>query len=221
MTCTEFREQILDRIAGELSPEQEQLCSLHERSCQDCGRELARWRRLEGSLRSGWPSEDPPPLTLFLPPRASRDRFQLAWVWFARASAGLIAACLVLLVLLRPTMRWRGSELQIAFGPTVVETERPAVEPLTAEQVKAWVDVAVKQEVAGQLAPAKPALYSTELAKEDAQRGAQVALHLKMLEESQAFLWQQVEQQGLYLQSAWHGSASEIQPQSNPRSERQ
>jgi hypothetical protein len=65
-----------------------------------------------------------------------------------------------------------------------------------------------------------PALVTTREGAEAARWG-QVGVQLKVLEQSQAFLWQQLQQQGLYLENLWRGPAGRLEPASDIRYQRQ
>src|SRR5438067_81416 len=168
MLCDEFRLLMFERLAGELSSEQERACSTHEQSCVICRAELADTKWISTRLRAGWPSEEPMPIRLQLPEeRGARHWFDVSAVWFSRASAALVMACLLAVVLLRPSVAADAHGLRIAFGAPV---NAPVVAAsLNAEQVKAMVAaevqkaeseraVAVKSEAqAGRVLPAAAA----------------------------------------------------------------
>lgn len=216
MKCDQFREQIAERLAGELVEPQAHEFDAHEQACAACRVALSEWQRLEGWLRAGWPSEDVPPMGLIVPPRASHTWFDTTRVWFARASTALVVASLVALVLLRPSVEWDRTGVRLAFGPGGPGAEPAPAAAVTQQQVEAWVQAAVNKAMTQ---PAPASVTTREGA--EAARWGQVGVQLKMLEQSQAFLWQQLQQQGLYLESLWRGPAGRLEPASGIRYQRQ
>src|ERR1051326_8460895 len=113
MLCNEFRDLMFERLSGELTPQQDAACSQHEQGCVICRAELAQFRDVQTKLRAGWPSEEPLPIRVVLPQMAaSRSWLDVSAMWFSRASAGLVAACLLLLLLVRPSVQVGKSGVQ-------------------------------------------------------------------------------------------------------------
>src|SRR2546423_4693041 len=114
MRCNEYRELLFERMAGELSPDQELNCTAHETTCVVCRAELAEFRSVTQKLHAGWPAEEPLPLSVVVrPPRtAATAWFDVAGLWFSRASAVAVAACLLAVVLVRPNVHMDRSGLQ-------------------------------------------------------------------------------------------------------------
>ncbi len=221
MTCSEFRERIGERLGGELPAQQELDFVVHYQGCAACQKELKEWQRLEAWLREGWPSEDAPPLELILPRQTRRAWFELASVWFARASVGLVTICLLLLVLLRPTIQWDQTGLRLAFGPTASRATLESSGPTSGDQVQAWIQAAVQQGIAQERLRAQSLAPSAERANEDAARWSQVGVGLRVLEQRQALLWQQMQEQGLYLQRLWQSSSERLEPARDTQLRRQ
>ena len=191
MLCNEFRDLMFERLSGELTPEQEQATLLHEESCPACRAELKHYGRLVNELRAGWPSEDAPPLGLTLPQAHNPGRawYDTAGLWLARSSAALVAACLLFAVLVRPTVELDRSGLRVAFAHAAEPAAPAPVAPaaLTEAQVKALVQTAVEEQLARrggvQLAAQRQPASDPAL-----------ALELWRLQQSQAGLWQQTQQ---------------------------
>jgi hypothetical protein len=223
MVCNEFRNLMFERLGGELSPSQETACAEHEQSCVICRAELAQFKWVETRLRAGWPSEEPMPASVLLPHQsaqtASHNWFDLAAVWFARASAALVMACLVAVLLLRPSIEADRGSLHIAFGRDAARPQDQIT--VTQDQLRTMVQAEVNQEMARMqpvalATPANPATATSTSAKsaDDAQRMTQVAFQVRQLQQSQASLWQQVQQHGIYLESLWHRSSGNVRPAS-------
>ncbi|HEV2386573.1 MAG TPA: hypothetical protein VGS20_04885 [Candidatus Acidoferrales bacterium] len=208
MNCEEFRSLMLDCLGGELAAEAQESFTRHESSCAACRAELTRWRQVESWLRAGWPAEDPPSLPALAFPRRSTGGIERAWRWFSWASAGLVTASLVALVLLRPTVRWDGSIVSLAFR-AAPSSQAIAGEPVNKEQIEGWVQAAVKREVAEQNASrtAGPAPVQAEWNDAEARRVGQLGSRLELLGESQAYLWRQVQEQEVNLRSLWRTTA--------------
>src|SRR5258706_703157 len=103
MLCNQFRDLMFERLAGELTPEQESACSEHELSCVVCRAELADTKWIATRLRAGWPAEESAPLQLALPQRGAGwgNWLDASALWFTRASAALVMACLLALLIVR------------------------------------------------------------------------------------------------------------------------
>ncbi len=205
MRCSEFRELIFERLSGELHPEQETECTAHERSCPICRAELAQFRDVSVRLRAGWPSEEPMPMRIVLPERVASRWFDAATLWFSRASAGLVAASLLFLVLVRPSVQVGRNGVELIFGraaakPAVTASATPS---LNEAQVKARVEAAVEQE----MAHAKPVRVVAPAAPQKSPEVTQVAMQLRQVQQAQATLWEEVQQHGLYLESLWKANA--------------
>jgi len=157
-------------------------------------------------LRSSWPAENPR-RSFFLPvppPRASW--LDTARAWFGVASMAAVTGCLLLLVLFRPAIHFDRGQLSLNFASASSETAGSAVQPVTQAQVQAWVRDALAQSSSEASAKAQEVTTSKSFAtsNEDADRVAQLAVQLQLLKENQLSLWQEVQQHGLYLKSAWH-----------------
>ncbi len=134
----------------------------------------------------------------------------------------LVAVCLLLLLLLRPSVQLNRNGLSLGLGQASFPSSPASGAPVSEEQLRVFVQATVQQAVTQESLRLQAATRSrTDWPSEDAQPWAQVGLHLKMLEQSQAILWQQLQQQGLYLQSVWRRSTEQVQPNSSPRSQRQ
>lgn len=192
MRCDEYRELLFERLAGELAPEQELNCTAHEASCVVCRAELAEFRSVSQKLRAGWPSEDVMPLSVGLPPAGNRNWLDVAGTWFARASAVTVMACLLALVLVRPAVHLDRGGIQFAFDRA---PQTAAVAGVSEQQVKALVQAAVDQRAAH----AQPAALPEKKAEDG--RVVQVAMQVQQLQQSQANLWQAVQQHNIYLES--------------------
>lgn len=217
MLCNQFRDLMFERLAGELTPQQESACSEHEQSCVVCRAELADTKWIATRLRTGWPAEEAMPLQLTLP----QDGAGLGkWLdsgalWFTRASAALVMACLLALLIVRPTLQSDRDGVRIAFSHSTAQPAAPATSQaatvsagLTPEQVRALVQTEVERDVARLQPAAAPAPRRAAVTGEVAD----VALQMRQLQRNQATLWQQVQQHGLYLESLWRGGAGGIQP---------
>jgi hypothetical protein len=217
MLCSEFHDLIFERLGGELSREQEVSCAEHENSCAICRAEYAQFKRVESRLRTAWPSEDPLPVSVVVAQHAAHNWFDLASVWFARASAALVMACLVAVLLLRPSIEAERGAVHIAFGRDAARPQQGMVAgrfTVSQDQLKAMVQAAVDQEIA-RMQPAdadvQPA-SATGKPADNGQRVTQVALQVRQLQQSQATLWQRVQQQELYLESLWRTSGENVRP---------
>jgi hypothetical protein len=214
MLCNEFRDLMFERLSGELTPQQDDACSQHEQSCVICRAELAQFRDVQSKLRAGWPSEEPLPIRVVLPGQTpSRNWFDVSALWFSRASAGLVAACLLLLVLVRPAVQVGKSGMQLTFGTAPVQTAQAATPAMTEAQVKAMVQAAVDAELAQ--AQARPAASKPAAPPADV---TQVALQVRQMQRNEATLWQAVQQHGVYLETLWNRtSETPIRPVSLTR----
>jgi hypothetical protein len=214
MNCNEFRDSIAERMDGELSASLTQDFDAHEHSCSDCRAAAAKWRQLANTLRAAWPSVDPPPHRVFLPPKTSGSWLDATGRWCSYASLALVAASLLLLVLLRPSIHLDRNQLALSFGSGGTNTK--SVSAPSQEVVQAWARAAVHEAVLQQVAEFQQAAQSTP-DRGEAQRLNQLAVRLKMMEETQASLWQRTEEQRLYLQNLWlnaptQGTSSQERP---------
>ncbi len=208
MRCNEYRELLFERMAGELTPDQELNCAAHETACSVCRAELAEFRTVSQKLRAGWPAEEPLPLNVAVQPAARRAAWlDVSAMWFSRASAIAVAACLLFVVLVRPTIHADRNGLQLAFTNAPVITANAA--SLNEQQVKALVQAAVDQ----QLGHARPVATPNAEKKLDDGRVTQVAMQVRQLQQSQQNLWQAVQQHTVYLESMWHNANA---PQGQP-----
>jgi len=207
MKCEEFHELIVERLSSELSAEREAEFDQHQQACAACQAEVAAWQQLESRLRQAWPSEDVPPLGLVFAAAPPRGWFDHTRVWFARASTALVAGCLLALVLLRPSVEWNQTDLRVAFGAA-------ARQPVAASeaQVQAWVEAAVQEVMSREAVRLQGASGAPVRAGEEARPGGEVLAQLKMLEQGQGLLWQQVQQQEIYLESLWRANRGRLEP---------
>ena len=201
MRCDEFRDLMFERLSGELDPVQDAACDEHEKTCAICRAELAQFHAVQARLRAGWPAEDPLPMQVVLPQHETRRWFDVATLWFSRASAGLVAAALLFMVLVRPSLQVGRGAIELSFGSAVTPASVSA-STLNEAQVKAMVQSAVDRQMELSKAPA-----ATPSVKSPAD-SAQVATQLRQLQRTQAALWETVQQHGLYLESMWNNSAS-------------
>jgi anti-sigma factor RsiW len=211
MNCSDFKNLIAERTAEEVTAEQRAEMEAHEKTCPGCQHALAEWQRMQSLLLASWPAEEPR-RPFFLPNPARRGNWlETARTWFGLASIATVAGCLLLLVVLRPAVSYDHSQLSINFGAARNDARAISAQAVTQTQVQAWV----RQELAQATAPAEsqptsgtsPVPSNTEQARRVTQLGVQV----QMLKENQSALWQQVEQHGLYLQSAWRGPSDQTQ----------
>lgn len=214
MNCEEFRALMLERLAGELAAGTQPEFTRHETTCAACRAELARWQQMEDWLRAGWPAEDPPPLPVLSLPRRTATGLELVWRWFSWVSAGLVTASLVALVLLRPTVRFGGAGLNLAFRGAASSRQQLATVPVSGEQIQSLVQAEVKRAVAEQSASrgAGPAPLEAEWNDTAARRLGQLSSRVELLGESQAYLWRQVQEQGVDLRSLWRTTSSPAAP---------
>ena len=205
MRCDEFRDLMFERLSGELDPVQNAACDDHEKSCAICRAELAQFRSVQARLRAGWPSEDPLPMQVVLPRNDGRRWFDVATLWFSRASAGLVAAALLFMVLVRPSVQVGRGAIELSFGSAVTPATVSAA-GLSEAQVKAIVEAAVdRQMVQARTAPAPGATAQPV-------DTAQVTTQLRQLQRTQATLWETVQKHGLYLESLWQSTSGTAKP---------
>ena len=217
MLCNEFRDLIFERLSGELTPDQDAACVQHEKSCVICRAELAQFRDVQSKLRKGWPSEEPLPISVVLPEIARRNWLDVGALWFSRASAGLVAACLLLMLIARPSVQVGRSGVQIAFAATPAQqsqtvTAAPAV---SEAQVKAMVQAAVDAQMSQAQTQARP--VATKPVPQPADV-TEVAMQVRQMQRNEATLWQTVQQHGMYLETLWNRTAeSPVRPASLTR----
>ena len=174
---------------------------------------------MESLLRASWPSEDPR-VPFFLP----NPRLQGGWAatvrtWLGWVSMAAVTGCLLLLVILRPSVNFERSQLSINFGNAGKATPS---EVITQAQVQAWVQQALAQAATETASKPQPAAALTAVPsnEEELRRVAQLAVQIEMLRRNQLSLWQQVQQHGLYLQSAWRAPADALEPNQRQRMNR-
>lgn len=216
MLCNQFRDLMFERLAGELTPEQESACSEHELSCVVCRAELADTKWIAARLRTGWPAEESAPLQLALPQRGAGwgSWLDAGALWFTRASAALVMACLLALLIVRPTLQADRDGVRIAFShaaePVAPTTSQAATASaaLTPEQVRALVQTEVEKD----FARVQPTAAPVERRAPATGEVADASVQMRQLQRNQAQLWQQVQQHGLYLESLWRNGAGGVQP---------
>ena len=211
MNCSDFKDLIAERVAGELTPELKAEMDAHEKVCPVCQQAVVDWRQMESLLRSSWPAEDPRRSFLLPFPPSRTGWIQTARTWFSLASMAAVAACLFLFALLRPSVHVDRSQLSINFAPARTESGAGPSQVVTEAQVQAWVQEAVVQATAQRTEkmPEVAAAKTTSAGSEEANRAAQLAVQIQMFKENQASLWQQVQQHGLYLQSSWRSPSDQ------------
>ena len=182
----------------------------HEKLCPACQHAVADWRQMESLLRSSWPAEDPR-RSFFLPVPPRTGWIETARTWFGLASMAAVAACLLLFVILRPSVHVDRSQLSINFAATHTESAVMPSQVVTQAQVQAWVLEAVAQAAlqGTEKTPEAAVPKTAASGSEEANHAAQLAVQIQMLKENQASLWQQVQQHGLYLQSSWRSPSNQ------------
>jgi anti-sigma factor RsiW len=202
MNCNEFRDSIAERVDGDLSAARTQEFDAHEHACSACRATAAEWRQLADTLRAAWPSVDPPPHRVLLPTQTSGSWLDVTGRWCSYASMALVAASLLLLVLLRPSIHLDRNQLALSFGSGEANTKSVSAPGPSQEAVQTWARAAVHEAVLQQVAEFQQASQSAP-DRGEAQRLNQLVVRLKMMEETQASLWQRTEEQRVYLQSLW------------------
>ena len=222
MNCGEFRELISERVAEELAADRAKEFDAHQQVCLECRNMVGSWQQVESLLRASWPSQDPP-VPFFLPTAKPNS----GWLhtvrnWVSIASLAAVAGSLLLLVLFRPSIQFDHHTLSINFGPTVSRNDLTPVQAVNQAQVQAWVQVAVQQSMAQESARLQLASRgSSDLSREEeSRRLTRLGIELEMVKETQASLWQQIQQHGLYLQSAWRRPSEEMVPNQDPGASR-
>jgi len=222
MNCPDFEKLIAERVAEELTAEQRAEMDAHEQSCSGCRHALAEWQRMQAMLLASWPEENPR-MSFFLPnPSPPGSWLETARTWFGLASMATVAGCLLLLAVLRPAVSYDHSQLSINFGTVRSEARAISAQAVTQTQVQAWVRQALEQATAAGATETQPTSGASPIpsSAEQARRVTQLGVQVEMLKENQSALWQQVEQHGLYLQSAWRGPSDQIELQRHRSSER-
>ena len=216
MLCNEFRDLIFERLSGELTPDQDAACAQHEKSCVICRAELAQFRDVQSKLRAGWPSEEPLPIRVVLPQAAARNWFDVGALWFSRASAGLVAACLLLMLIARPSVQVGRSGVQIAFAaaPAPQSQTVTAVPAVSEAQVKAMVQAAVAAQMPPAQTQAQPVSTKPVAQSPDV---TQVAMQVRQMQRNEQTLWQTVQQHGLYIDTLARRTEGELRPASLTR----
>jgi anti-sigma factor RsiW len=219
MNCDDFRGLISEKVAGELPLEQAKEFDAHQQVCSTCRDAVRDWQQLETLLRASWPSEDPP-FPFFLPvPKAHAGWLGTVRNWVSVASMAIVAATFLFLVLSRPTIQYGQHALSINFGQSSSQAGTAPAQAVSRAEVQAWVQAAVQQSIAEESAQLQPASQGkNELSKEELAR---LGAELEMVKETQVSLWQQVQQHGLYMQSAWSRPAEKIRPGQDAGASRQ
>jgi hypothetical protein len=217
MDCEDFREHIFEQKTKTLSTAQIKDFDAHHQDCPSCRDALRDWQQIESLLRTSWPSEDPQ-IPFFVPPARAH---QARWLynvrnWVSAASTAFLAASLLVVVLLRPSVQYNRHELSIRFGQTGPPSEAPSAQPLSQVQVEAWARAAAEQVVAQETARSASHSVTDSSNAEGAEHLARMGVELEMLKETEASLWRQVQQHGLYLQSAWQRPSQPIGPNQAP-----
>jgi anti-sigma factor RsiW len=223
MNCDDFRELMSEKVAGELSLEQAKEFDAHQQVCSTCKDTVREWQQLENLLRASWPSEDPP-FPFFLPvPKAHAGWLGTVRNWASVASMAIVAATFLFLVLSRPTIQYGQHALSINFGRSTSQAGSAPAQAVSRAEVQAWVQAAVQQSKAEESSELQPASQGkSELSREEESRQlARMGAELEMVKETQVSLWQQVQQHGLYMQSAWSRPAEQIRPGQDAGASRQ
>jgi anti-sigma factor RsiW len=222
MNCPDFEKLMAERVAEELTAERRAEMDAHEQSCPGCRQALAEWQKMQALLLASWPAEEPR-RPFFLPnPRRQNSWLETARTWFGFASMATVAGCLLLLAALRPAMSYDHGQLSINFSTARGEAGAMSAQAVTPTQVQAWVRQALEQATADGSAETQPTSGTSPIrsSAEQARRVTQLGVQVQMLKENQSALWQQVEQHGLYLQSAWRGPSDRIELQRQRSSDR-
>jgi anti-sigma factor RsiW len=222
MNCPDFEKLIAERVADELTAEQRAEMDAHEQSCSGCRQSVAEWQKMQTLLLASWPAEEPR-LSFFLPnPRRQGHWLETARTWFGVASMGAVAGCLLLLAVLRPAVSYNHNQLSINFSKSYGEEGAISAQAVTQAQVQAWVQQALEQTTAAGASETQPTSGASPIPSntEQARRVTQLGVQVEMLKENQSALWQQVEQHGVYLQSAWRGPSDQIESQRQKSSDR-
>jgi hypothetical protein len=217
MDCEDFREHIFEQKTKKLSTAQIKDFDAHHQDCPSCRDALRDWQQIESLLRTSWPSEDPQ-IPFFVPPAKAH---QARWLynvrnWVSAASTAVLAASLLVVVLLRPSVQYNRHELSIRFGQTGPPSEAPSAQPVSQVQVEAWARAAAEQVVAQETARSASHSVTDSSNAEGSEHLARMGVELEMLKETEASLWRQVQQHGLYLQSAWQRPSQPIGPNQAP-----
>jgi len=222
MNCGDFRDLISERVAAELSSDQAKEFDAHQQVCLTCRDAVRDWQQLEKVLRASWPSEDPP-IPFFLPAsKAHASWLGLVRNWVSVASMTLVGASLLLMVVSRPSIQYGQHALSINFGQTKFLAGAAPAEAVSRAEVRAWVQAAVQQSTAQESARIGPASEpSSDLSREEeSRRLARLGVELEMVKETQASLWQQIQQHGLYIESALERPSQQIRPNQDPGASR-
>lgn len=206
MNCTDFNERIAEFVAGEVTPELKTEMAAHEQICLTCRQTVAHWREMEMLVRASLPAEEPR-RSFFVPfPPRRTGWLETARTLFGLTSMASVAACLLLIAIFRPSVHLDRSQLSVNFAPSSIESTAATAPVMTEAQVRSLVQQLLAKDVALQKAGGPTASTPITLipaTSEDANRMSQLAVQVQMLKENQFALWQQVQQHGLYLQSAW------------------
>ena len=222
MNCPDFKNLIAERVAEELTAEQKAEMDAHEKSCSSCRHAVEEWQKMQSLLLASWPAEEPCRPFFLLNPTRPGSWLETARTWFGTASMATVVGCLLLLAILRPSVSYDHSQLSINFGPARGEAGVMSAQAVTQTQVQAWVRQALEQATAVGPAETPPTSGTSSIPSNtvQARQVTQLGVQVQMLKENQSALWQQVEQHGLYLQSAWRGPSDQIQLQRQRSSDR-
>jgi anti-sigma factor RsiW len=222
MNCPDFEKLIAERVAEELNAEQRAEMEAHEQNCSACRQVLAQWQEMQALLLASWPAEDPRMPFFLTNPKRQESWLETARTWFGLASMATVAGCLLLLAVLRPAVSYDHSQLSINFGAARSEAGAISAQAVTPTQVQAWVRQALEQATAAGAVETPPTSGASPnpSSAQQAKRLTQLGVQVQMLKENQSALWQQVQQHGLYLQSAWRGPSDQIELQRQRSSDR-
>jgi hypothetical protein len=128
--------------------------------------------------------------------------------WVSAVSTAIVAASALALIFVRPSIHYDRHEISLSLDHSVSQLGSTPVEAMSQRQVQAWVEAAMRERMAQEpVSLDSSARPSGNFSNEDeSKRLAQLAIQMEVLKETQATLWRQVQQHGLYLQSAWLGS---------------
>jgi len=222
MNCPDFEKLIAERVADELTTEQRTEMDAHEQSCPGCQRCVAEWQKMQTLLLASWPAEEPR-LSFFLPnPRRQGRWLETARTWFGLASMAAVTGCLLLLAAFRPVVSYNHRQISINFSKSHSEEGAISAQAVTQAQVQAWVQQALEQTTAAGVSETQPTSGASAIPSnaEQANRVTQLGVQVEILRENQSALWQQVEQHGVYLQSAWRRPPDQIESQRQKSSDR-
>lgn len=218
MNCSNCKELIPEHVAGDLADALQQEMEAHLATCAACRSAVADWCEMQSLLRASWPAEDARKTFLLPEIRPRGSWLEATRNWFALGSMATVSACVLLLLLLRPSVRLDHAQLSVDFAPARSQSAALSAQPLTEEQIRSLVQQAVAS--AQSMKAALPATVSMQnpVSLEETNRFNQLSVQIQLLKENQLSLWREVQQHGLYLQSSWHPSSDEIDLQPKPPS---